>query len=45
MAVVDLAARGETMLPVSESFALADAAGAHRTVESGHGAGKVVLLP
>ncbi|WP_390884229.1 zinc-binding dehydrogenase [Actinomyces viscosus] len=32
------------MPTVSETFALADAADVHRAVESGRGAGKVVLL-
>lgn len=42
--VVDLAGKGELLPTVSETFALADAADAHRSVESGHGTGKVVLL-
>ncbi|UQN30901.1 NADP-dependent oxidoreductase [Brachybacterium kimchii] len=42
--VVRLAADGELVPTVSETFALADVADAHRAVESGHSTGKVVLL-
>ncbi|MFV0460618.1 MAG: NADP-dependent oxidoreductase [Actinomycetales bacterium] len=42
--VVALAANGELVPTISESFALAEAADAHRAVESGHSTGKVVLL-
>ncbi|MCA1188498.1 NADP-dependent oxidoreductase [Saccharopolyspora sp. 6T] len=42
--VVDLAAKGELVPTVSAAFALAEAADAHRAVESGHSTGKVVLL-
>lgn len=41
--VVELAAAGQLVPTVSEVFPLADAADAHRAVESGHSTGKVIL--
>ncbi|WP_159086815.1 zinc-binding dehydrogenase [Actinomyces sp. Marseille-P3109] len=43
--VVDLAARGELTPTAFETFVLVGAVEAHRAVASGHGTGKVVLLP
>lgn len=42
--VVGLSAKGELTPTVTATFALADAADAHRAVEAGHNTGKVVLL-
>jgi NADPH:quinone reductase-like Zn-dependent oxidoreductase len=41
--LVDLHRRGELRIHVRKTFPLADAADAHREVETGHGRGKVVL--
>ncbi|MBM7368397.1 NADP-dependent oxidoreductase [Gordonia hydrophobica] len=42
-AIADLAAHGVLVPTVSEVFDLADAADAHRAIESGHSTGKIVL--
>jgi enoyl reductase len=41
--VIELAARDRVTMPV-RAYPLADVAGAHAAVESGHGRGKVVLI-
>ncbi|MGH3737576.1 MAG: NADP-dependent oxidoreductase [Micromonosporaceae bacterium] len=43
--LVALWQRGALAVHVRATYPLADAAGAHRDVESGHGRGKVVILP
>jgi NADPH:quinone reductase-like Zn-dependent oxidoreductase len=42
--LVDLWSAGELRIMISRTFALRDAAAAHRQVETGHGRGKIVLL-
>lgn len=37
--------RGALVLPIQATYALADAAAAHRDSEEGHGRGKIVLVP
>ena len=42
--LLDLAGRGELHVPISRTFPLTEAAEAHRLVEAGHAAGKVILI-
>jgi NADPH:quinone reductase len=45
LVLTDLVGRGSLRVEVSRTFALTDAAQAHRLVAGGHAGGKVVLLP
>ncbi|HEX5596948.1 MAG TPA: NADP-dependent oxidoreductase [Micromonosporaceae bacterium] len=42
--VAELYARGKIKLHIRQAFPLAEAAAAHRSIETGHGRGKIVLL-